>query len=46
MPQMFLPGEVLAIAAQAADRLLALDSGDAALLYLQLLRRGGKRLRL
>ena len=41
MPQMFLPGEVLAIAAQAADRLLALDSGDAALLYLQLLRRGG-----
>ena len=25
---------------QAADRLLKLDSGDAALLYLQLLRRG------
>ena len=38
---LFLPGEVLAITAQAADRLLRLDSGDAALLYLQLLRRGG-----
>lgn len=40
MPQAFFPGEVLAIAAQAADRLLKLDSGDAALLYLHLLRRG------
>ena len=40
MPQTFLPGEVLAMTGQAADRLLKLDSGDAALLYLQLLRRG------
>ena len=40
MSQAFLPGEVLAITAQAADRLLKLDSGDAALLYLQLLRHG------
>ena len=40
MPQTFFPGEVLAITAQAADRLLKLDSGDAALLYLHLLRRG------
>ena len=40
MPQAFFPGEVLAIAAQAADRLLKLDSGDAALLYLHLLRHG------
>ena len=40
MVQGFLPGEVLAITAQAADRLLKLDSGDAALLYLQLLRHG------
>ena len=41
MSQDFFPGEVLAIAGQAADRLLRLDSGDAALLYLQLLRHGG-----
>ncbi len=41
MPQAFLPGEVLAMTGQAVDRLLKLDSGDAALLYLQLLRRGG-----
>ena len=40
MPQAFFPGEVLAITAQAVDRLLGLDSGDAALLYLHLLRRG------
>ena len=40
MPQAFFPGEVLAITAQAADRLLELDSGDAALLYLHLLRHG------
>ncbi|MCI9156333.1 MAG: DnaD domain protein [Lawsonibacter sp.] len=39
--QTLLPGQVLALAAQAADRLLKLDSGDAALLYLQLLRHGG-----
>ena len=40
MSQTFLPGEVLAMTAQAADRLLKLDSGDAALLYLRLLRCG------
>ena len=40
MAQMILPGEVLAITVQAADRLLKLNSGDAALLYLRLLRRG------
>ena len=40
MSQIFLPGEILAMSGQAADRLLKLDSGDAALLYLQLLRRG------
>lgn len=41
MTQSCFPGEVLAITAQAADRLLRLDSGDAALLYLHLLRHGG-----
>lgn len=41
MSQIFLPGEILAMSGQAADRLLKLDSGDAALLYLHLLRRGG-----
>lgn len=40
MQQGLFPGEILAITAQAADRLLKLDSGDAALLYLQLLRHG------
>lgn len=40
MPQTFLPGEILAMTGQAADRLLKLDSGDAALLYLYLLRHG------
>ena len=39
MPQTFLPGGVLAMTGQAADRLLKLDSGDAALLYLHLLDR-------
>ena len=39
MTQAFLPGQVLAMTAQTADRLLKLDSGDAALLYLHLLRR-------
>ena len=38
--QVLIPGSVLAISGQAADRLLKLDSGDAALLYLYLLRRG------
>ena len=32
-----LPGSILSLSAQAADRLLRLDSGDAALLYLYLL---------
>ena len=41
MAETFLPGQVLAITAQAADRLLKLDSGDAALVYLHLLRHGG-----
>lgn len=41
MARTFLPGEVVAMTAQTADRLLKLDSGDAALLYLHLLRRGG-----
>jgi len=40
MPETLLPGSVLALSDQAADRLLRLDSGDAALLYLRLLRRG------
>jgi len=43
MPQMLLPGEILAMTGQAADRLLELDSGDAALLYIHLLRRGDLR---
>ena len=37
---LFFPGEVLALSRQAADRLLTLGDGDAALLYLQLLRLG------
>ena len=42
MPQTAMfPGQALAMTGQAADRLLKLDSGDAALLYLCLLRRGG-----
>ena len=42
MPQTAMfPGQALAMTGQAADRLLKLDSGDAALLYLHLLRRGG-----
>lgn len=32
-----LPGSILSLSAQAADRLIRLDSGDAALLYLYLL---------
>lgn len=40
MAGLFLPGEILAMTSQAADRLLKLDSGDAALLYLYLLRHG------
>ena len=41
MAQTLLPGSVLAMTDQAADRLLRLDSGDAALLYLHFLRHGG-----
>ena len=40
MAQALTPGSILAMTDQAADRLLRLDSGDAALLYLHLLRRG------
>lgn len=40
MAQTLIPGEIIAMTGQAADRLLKLDSGDAALLYLHLLRRG------
>ena len=40
MAKLLIPGEVLAITGQAADLLLRLDNGDAALLYLHLLRRG------
>ena len=40
MSQTQLPGGVLAMTGQAAEQLLKLDSGDAALLYLYLLRRG------
>ena len=35
-----LPGSIVAMTDQAADRLLRLDNGDAALLYLHLLRHG------
>lgn len=37
----YLPGNILSLAAGAADRLIAAGSGDAALLYLHLLRSGG-----
>jgi len=40
MSGILAPGSVLAITDQAAGRLLKLDSGDAALLYLHLLRHG------
>ena len=38
MTQILEPGAILAMSEQAVDRLLKLDSGDAALLYLRLLR--------
>lgn len=38
---LFFPGGVLALSSQAADRILSSGSGDAALLYLQLLRLDG-----
>lgn len=37
----FLPGNILSLSAGAADRLLSAGSGDAALLYLYLLKTGG-----
>ena len=43
MSQILIPGSILAMTDQAADRLLKLDSGDAALLYIHLLRRGDTR---
>lgn len=41
MAETFFPGQALAMTVQAADRLIKLDSGDAALLYLRLLRGEG-----
>lgn len=41
MSRILMPGEILAMTSQTADQLLKLDSGDAALLYLHLLRHGG-----
>ena len=41
MTQRLLPGSVLALPDQAVQRLIKLDNGDAALLYLHLLRRNG-----
>ena len=42
MPQLLLPGNIISMDARAADRLTASGSGDAALLYLWLLRHGGQ----
>lgn len=41
MTQSLLPGSVLALPDQAVQQLIKLDNGDAALLYLHLLRRNG-----
>lgn len=41
MPALLLPNHILSLPAEAADRLLAQGSGDAALLYLALLRHDG-----
>ena len=40
-PVNLLPNSILSLSGEAADRLLALGDGDAALVYLHLLRRGG-----
>lgn len=40
MAQLLLPGSILSMTNQAADRLIKLDHGDAALLYIYLLRQG------
>lgn len=37
----YLPGNIISMAAEAADRLMTAGSGDAALLYLYLLKNGG-----
>ena len=42
MAGLLLPGEILSLDARAADRLISGGKGDAALLYLWLLRRGGE----
>lgn len=44
MDPTLLPGTIVALSAEAADRLLRCDSGDGALLYLHLLRRGAQSL--
>ena len=41
MAELLLPGDILSMTARAADRLLSAGNGDAALLYLWLLRHGG-----
>ena len=41
MPELLLPGNIISMDARAADRLTACGNGDAALLYLWLLRHGG-----
>ena len=38
----YLPGNILSMAGAVADRLMAAGSGDAALLYLYLLKNGGR----
>ncbi len=40
MPESLIPGSIVCLSSQAADRLIRLDNGDAALLYLHLLRTG------
>lgn len=42
MAELLLPGDILSMTARAADRLMGAGNGDAALLYLWLLRRGGR----
>lgn len=42
-PLNLLPNSILSLSGEAADRLLALGDGDAALVYLHLLRRGDTR---
>jgi len=42
MPELLLPGNIISMDARAADRLTACGNGDAALLYLWLLRHGGQ----